>query len=598
MSNLSAPPHWDLSPLFPSVDSPEFKLAFDQIVADIQSLGANFDTFGIHANNNLPIGPDLAETYDVITNSLNSVLKDFYLISSYLGCLTSVDATDETARSAESLLYNHSVTLDPLLMRYTAWTGSMDIISLTSQSSTATAHKYSLLKAAYLANHQMSEIEEELAAALRPSGISGWSRLHGEMSALMTADLTLDGETKRLPITKIRSLSTDSNRSTRREAYNAEIATWELHAVPFAAAMNGVKGYQTTVRKRRKYANDLEPTLHMNGIDLETLNAMHAACKEGFVDIQRFYRIKAKSLGIEKLAWYDLLAPVGTASRNWSWDEAKEFVLTNFGKFSPKMRELADTAFRDNWVDAEPRLGKEGGAYCTSARNGDSRIMMNYDGSFSGVSTLAHELGHAYHNLTLTGRPPLQRETPMTLAETASIFCETLSFDAALERADEQETLTLLDTSISRDSAVIVDIHSRFLFETRLFEMRQTRDVSIAEMCNLMVEAQRDTYGEELETYHPYMWAVKGHYYGPTFYNYPYTFGLLFGLGLYMQFKNEPNGFCEKYDDFLSSTGLADARTLAARFGVDIADIGFWRTSIDYIRGQIDQFEALVNKHA
>ncbi|MBV9468177.1 MAG: hypothetical protein JOZ57_02895, partial [Abitibacteriaceae bacterium] len=229
----------------------------------------------------------------------------------------------------------------------------------------------------------------------------------------------------------------------------------------------------------------------------------------------------------------------------------------------------------------------------TGIRPGESRVMMNFDGSFTSVSTLAHELGHAYHNLNLVNRTPLQRATPMTLAETASIFCETLAFDGAMAQADKNERLALLDTALMRNLMVVVDIHSRFLFESGVFQKRAARDLTVNEFNELMLEAQRNTYGERLDPLHPYMWAVKGHYYGPTFYNYPYTFGLLFGLGLYARYQNDADSFRQEYDDFLSSTGLADAKTLAQRFDVDITGTAFWKSSLDVIRQQIADFEEL-----
>jgi oligoendopeptidase F len=257
---------------------------------------------------------------------------------------------------------------------------------------------------------------------------------------------------------------------------------------------------------------------------------------------------------------------------------------------------LAERAFGDRWIDAGPRPGKQGGAFCMPVRPGESRILMNYGGSFDGVGTLAHELGHAYHNLNLESRTFLQSGTPSTLAETASIFCETLAFDAALERADGAERLALLDASLQRDLLTVVDIHSRFLFEKAVFERRARRALTPREFNELMLDAQRQTYGDGLdgERLHPYMWAVKGHYYGPMFYNYPYTFGLLFGLGLYRRYQEDPDGFRARYDDLLSSTGLADAATLAQRFGIDVRGLDFWRSSLDVIRENIAAFERLV----
>jgi oligoendopeptidase F len=225
-----------------------------------------------------------------------------------------------------------------------------------------------------------------------------------------------------------------------------------------------------------------------------------------------------------------------------------------------------------------------------------SRILMNYEPSLDSVSTLAHELGHAYHNLCLASanRTMLQQTLPMTLAETASIFCETIAVNAALEQATGEEKLYILETQLQGHAQVVVDIHSRFLFERGVFEGREKRDLSAEELKTLMLNAQKATYGDGLsDDLHPYMWAVKGHYYlpGRSFYNYPYTFGLLFGLGLYAIYRQDPDGFRARYDDLLSSTGMADAATLAARFGIDLRDVAFWQGSLSVIRSNIDEYE-------
>jgi pepF/M3 family oligoendopeptidase len=585
-----------MTPIYPSMDSPEFTAAFDGFVNEIARLGRLFDEIGVRRSSDAQAGRQAVSTYEDVTRLVNGIIEQSRTLGSYVGCATSVDARDEVARAAESSLNAHRVKLEQLLTRYVAWVGTMDIDALAKASPLAREHSYYLTKARYSAGHQMSEEEESLAAALRPSSISGWARLHGEISAMMTAEVELGGETKVLPISKVRSLGGDPDRAVRKAGYEAEQKAWERMSVPFAAAMNGVKGFQQTVRSRRSYMNDLEPTFMQNGIDRAILEAMHTACVETFPDIRRYFAAKARVLGLSKLAWYDLNAPVGADTKKWSWPEAEEFVLRNFGNYSLRMAEFADRAFKGNWIDAEPRLGKEGGAYCSGIRPGTSRIMMNFDGSFSSVSTLAHELGHAYHNLNLGSKTALQRDTPMTLAETASIFCETLSFDSALQTAAPDDKLVLLETSLQRDSQVVVDIHSRFLFESRVFERRSARDLNVVEFNELMLAAQKETYGEGLESYHPYMWAVKGHYYGPTFYNYPYTFGLLFGVGLYAKYKEDPSNFRESYDEFLASTGMANAGTLAERFGIDIRSVGFWRKSLDHIRTQIAEFEELVGK--
>ncbi|GAC1345927.1 MAG: hypothetical protein NVSMB27_08730 [Ktedonobacteraceae bacterium] len=283
----------------------------------------------------------------------------------------------------------------------------------------------------------------------------------------------------------------------------------------------------------------------------------------------------------------------------WEFDEAQAFIVEQFGSYSPKLSNFAARAFRERWIDAEPRNGKRDGAFCISIREDESRVFANYKPSFGGVSTLAHELGHGYHNLNLAQCSMLQRETPMTLAETASIFCETIVSQAALQKADTQEQIAILEESLQGACLVVVDISSRFLFEQRVFEGRRQRELSVDELNNLMSEAQRETYGDGLDeqALHPYMWAMKPHYYSTySFYNYPYMFGLLFGLGLYAQYQHDSEKFKKSYDGLLSSTGLADAATLAGQFGIDIHSTEFWQASFDVIRSDVERFEKLIEE--
>jgi oligoendopeptidase F len=326
---------------------------------------------------------------------------------------------------------------------------------------------------------------------------------------------------------------------------------------------------------------------------------MLAAARESFPDFRRYLRAKARMLGLEKLAWYDLGAPVGKEMQIWDFEKARDFIVARFGDYSQRLSNFAARAFRENWIDAEPRAGKVNRAYCIPLRCDESRIFVNFQPSFTGVSTLAHELGHGYHNLNLVNRTPLQKETPLTLAETASIFCETIITHAALARADREEQMTILEASLQRSCQAVVDISSRFLFENRVFERRKQRELSVDEFNELMLEAEMETYGDGLDEHllHPYMWAMKPHYYSShlSFYNYPYLFGLLFGLGLYARYQQDAESFKTGYDDLLSSTGLFDAATLAARFGIDVRSATFWRSSLDMVRKNIDLFEGLVH---
>jgi oligoendopeptidase F len=282
--------------------------------------------------------------------------------------------------------------------------------------------------------------------------------------------------------------------------------------------------------------------------------------------------------------------------RTWEYDEAEEFIVRQFESYSGKLGDFAARAMRERWIDAESRPGKVDGAFCMSVRKDESRILLNFKPSFDSVSTFAHELGHGYHNLCLFGRTKLQQGTPMTLAETASIFCETIVRNAVLKHGTDSEKLEALQGSLQGACQVVVDIYSRFLFEQGVFERRAKRELSCSELCALMLQAQQDTYGTGLdgELLHPYMWAAKSHYYGRSFYNFPYMFGLLFGLGLYKVLERDGDAFKERYDELLSSTGLADAATLASNFGIDLRSDDFWEGSFDRIREDIDLFERLV----
>jgi pepF/M3 family oligoendopeptidase len=393
------------------------------------------------------------------------------------------------------------------------------------------------------------------------------------------------------------------DREVRRRAYEAELAAWKQWETPLAAALNGVKGEHVTLARKRSWESALDEALFQNHIDRETLDAMMQAAREAFPDIRRYWRAKARALGLEgdQLMWYDLMAPVGENNREWTWDEGMAFVIEQFGTFSDKMRDMVLQAVEEQWIDAEPRPGKTDGAYCSDTRDGKSMVLANYTASFDGVSTMAHELGHAYHNVCEKDRMPLQRRgTPMTLAETASTFCETILRKAAIERGTDAEKFAILEGALVDAGQIVVDITSRFLFEQAVFEKRVERELSADEFCELMLDAQRETYGDAIveEGRHAYMWAVKGHYYSPAaaFYNYPYMFGLLFGLGLYARYQEDPETFRANYDELLASTGMADAAELTGRFGFDIRTPDFWRSSLDVIRQDIDEFERLVEQ--
>ncbi len=589
-------PHWDMSVIFPSLESPEFETAFSSLTKSIDQITDLFATRGIALREPTSLGAESVQTFESAVTALNALGDDMRTMMAYIMGFVSTDSRNNLAQARMSELQQQSVRVSLLNTRLTAWIGSLDVDALLAQSAIARDHMFMLRRAKIEAQHLMSPAEEALAAELRVTGPIAWIRLHGNYTSQLSVQVELEGEKQTLPMSMIRNLAYDTRREVRRAAYTAELAAWQGAAVPLAAALNSIKGTTNLMSKRRGWDTPLDVALFENNVDYRTLDAMMTAANESFPTFRRYLHAKARALGIPALAWYDIFAPLGEAARQWSFQEGAEFIKATFSAYSPKLGRLGERAFSERWIDAEPRIGKRDGAFCMQVRKDESRVLSNFKPSFGGVSTLAHELGHAYHNVNLAGRTTLQRSTPMTLAETASIFCQRMLTNAALQQADANEQIVILEESLQDECQVVVDITSRFLFEQRVFEKRRQRELSIDEFNELMLQAERETYGDGLDpnALHPYMWAVKQHYYQSTFYNYPYMFGLLFGLGLYARYLDDAEKFKAGYDELLSSTGMADAAELGARFGIDTRSPEFWRGSLAVIAQEVERFEGLV----
>ncbi|MBB5233552.1 M3 family oligoendopeptidase [Deinococcus budaensis] len=582
-------PRWRTDDLYAGLEDGRLSADLAALRDAVSALEATFDRVGVGQG-----GPAATpETLTGVLGSLNEVLGRVTTLRGFISAFVTTDSRDALAQQKMGELTTLTLGLGPLRSRLTAWLGGQDVEALLAGSDVARAHAHLIRRSVERARYQMTPQEEDLAARLRPSGAGGWAKLHGNVTSQLSGGFR--GQT--LPVTALRALATDPDEAVRRDAFEAELKVWQGAEVVLAAALNGVKGEEGTLSTRRGFADAVAPSLLTHGIDRETLAAMQGAVERSLPDFRRYFAAKARALGKPKLDWWDLFAPVGRSATEWTYEAGARFVEEQFRAYSERLGDFAARAFRENWIDAGPRDGKRGGAFCMGWQGDESRILMNHDPSLDSVSTLAHELGHGYHNLLKAPRTPLQRETPMTLAETASIFCETIIQNAALERSEGEERLYVLETQLLGHAQVVVDIHSRFLFERAVFEGRAQRDLTPQEINDLMTWAQRETYGDALASTHPYMWAVKPHYYSLSFYNYPYTFGLLFGLGLYAQYqaakeRGEAADFQRRYDELLSDTGLADARTLAAGFGIDLHAPDFWEGSLDVIRGQIAAYEA------
>lgn len=452
----TALPRWDMTPVYPGLSSPEFAQGFADFVSVVADLAALFDREQVGANGPAPS----TDAFETVITRYNVVREQGQTLGSYLTAFVTTDLRDDVAQARLSELQGQFMRLTLLGTRLTAWVGGLDVDALIGQSPVAREHEFPLQRAKRQAVHLMPPGEEDLAIELGLTGSTAWAKLHGNLTSQIVVPLELRGQSIQIPMSEVRNLAHDTDRETRRGAYEAELQAWEAAALPLAAALNSIKGEVNTLARRRGWELPLDAALFENNMDRETLDAMMIAAREFFPDFRRYLRAKARVLNVPALAWYDLFAPVGEDSTVWEYDAALEFIREQFGAYSPKLRGFAERAFSQNWVDAEPRPGKRDGGYCMRLRRDELRIFMNYAPDGGSVRTLAHELGHGYHNLCLAGRTPMQRETPMTLAETASTFCETIVTQAALAQANKDEQVAILEASLQGACQVVVDITS------------------------------------------------------------------------------------------------------------------------------------------
>ena len=596
-------PRWSVNDLHDGFDARSFLDSMEQVAADLDRLVTTFDQHGVRAiESRVPTDAD-ARIADEVIDGFNRVSDQLDLLGAFTYATVSTDSRDATAQATMSELEPLEARLRPLLARLADWVGALDPALMAELSDVAADHVGPLTRLAARAHHQMSEAEENLYAELATTGAGAWNRLHRTMTSQLTADVDLPDGTDTMPLPAVRGLATHPDPDVRRAGYDAELVAWPSIEVPVAAAMNAIKGEANTVNRRRHWESPIDASLFANSVSRATFDAMQAAVSASLPDFRRWMRSKAALHGHTSgtLPWWDLVAPAPVGSSELSWNEGIDVVRTAFGGYSTRLGGLVDRALAEEWIDAEPREGKSGGAFCMPFIDDRSLVLLNWSGSAESAQTTAHELGHAYHNTTLAERTNLQRRLPMALAETASIFCETLVVEAGLERlqgeAHAAERLALLDVDLQGTNQVVVDIRSRFTFETEVFARRQRRTLSPDELCEMMNEAQADAYGDGLDqsTAHPYMWLLKPHYYSSHFYNWPYTYGLLFGLGLFSEYRSDPERFRVGYDDLLSRAGMDTAEQLGDAFGLDVTDEAFWTASLDVVRGRIDDYCALAD---
>jgi oligoendopeptidase F len=592
-------PRWDLTNVYPSLDSKQFKNAIKQYKTLLDEMEV-FLAKASKANSKTDskkLGKLLGEAID----RFNKIYELSGTVNPYIYSFVSTDSRNKEAKRIESEYEQIAVKANILNTKFLAWVGTLGkpvIKKAAKINASASAHEFALNEAAEQSQYLMSEAEEILAAELTLSGGNAFGKLQGTVTSQMTVDFELDGKVQKMPMPALINLRSHPDEATRRRGYEAENKAWESVQETLAACMNGVKGETLLLDKKRGREDAVHASMDFARIDRATLNAMLGAMKDSFPMFQKYFKHKAKLLGKDKLAWWDLFAPMGKTDKVFSWKETQDFIVGNFNKFSPELGTFAKRTFDNNWIDAEQREGKRGGAFCMGIEGvKESRVLMNFDGSFDQVSTLAHELGHAFHNECAyqANKTSIQQNTPMTLAETASIMCETIATEAALkETKDPQEVLAILEAQMNNASQVVVDIYSRYLFEKEVFEKRAQSELSADDLNDIMERAQKATFGAGVDEKYlqKYMWTWKPHYYssGFSFYNYPYAFGLLFATGLYAIYQQRGVEFVSAYKNLLASTGEARAADLADKFGINIRTKKFWADSLAIIGKRVDRY--------
>ena len=454
-----------------------------------------------------------------------------------------------------------------------------------------TLKDYTFLFESLLRNstHLLGSLGEQISAKLSMSGSSAWSDLQEYLTS--TVPVSYNGGTTNL--SAIRNLAYDPDPAVRKAAYEAELSCYDRIKDAVAFALNSIKLETISDCQLRGYASPLDRTLEKSDMKRETLDAMLGAMEEYMPKFRQYLRAKGKALGHENgLPWYDLFAPMGKSAAQYTAEDAKKILVELFSTFDSELADMVARAFDEEWIDFYPRDGKTGGAFCAGVECiGQSRILTNFDGTFGSIVTLAHELGHAFHNQCIRAHRPLNRDYSMPVAETASTFNECVVMAAAIRQAkSHDEELALIESQLQDVTQIICDIYSRYLFESMVLENREQQFMDADTLCGMMLKAQEQSYGDGLdaEYRHPYMWICKSHYYGATFYNFPYAFGGLFARGLYAQYEREGAAFVPKYKKLLRTTTVATAEDVAKVAGIDLTDKNFWRSALQTVAQQID----------
>lgn len=581
--------NWDLTVFYKDFDDPEFK-------NDLARLPKEIDAFT--AAIAVPAEDEVRKLVSLVHQE-EALSCLFERLSMMIELNFAVDANNKLANAALAPLMRANMDSSLAANAFSRYLASLDNLdAIIDADDELKARAFALREAAEDAKHQLPEALEKPVLKMQLSGGEAFSHLRDKLDATLLVDY--DG--KQIPLSAVRALAYDGDADTRRRAYEAELASYKKIELPMSFCLNNIKAEGETMAALKGYKGVLDMALAHSRMDEKTLEAMWTAIREALPEVREYFKAKGRLLGHENgLPFYDLFAPVGQSTRTYTVEEARALLLDLFGKFCPEMGEMMRTAFDEGWIDMFPREGKSGGAFCSGyyAKN-ISRVMTNFAGSASDVSTLAHELGHAFNNRMLHHKPIMMTETPMPLAETASTFNETLLISQLLKTATPEEELTLLDSCLTEQTQTMVDIYSRFLFEQKVVAAQADHALDVDELKETMLWAQEQSYGDGLdpEYRHPYMWACKSHYYstGVHFYNFPYAFGGLFARGLYARYEKEGEAFVPVYCDLLSRFGSDTIANVTASVGIDVTTPDFWREAVESVLVQVRRFVELADK--
>lgn len=578
---------WTLDPLYKGLEDPFYEAdvkKFEQAVAEFAALVEEAK------------GKTAEEAAEAIILKEEELMTLVIKLEGYLSLRQSVESENgDVMAQLNRIMRIYSGVMAPEAAAQKILAKIEDVDALAKNSEVVSEYTFMLKEIKQRAEHLLSDDVEEMIASMDMTGGSAWAQLQ----SYLTSVVKVDYEGKQITLTEVRNLANSPDAAVRKAAYEAELAAYEKIDDALAFALNNIKNQVTMLCAKRGYESPLAMTLEQSRMKRETLDAMMDAIKEYLPEFRKYLRKKGEMLGHSNgLPWYDLFAPMGKVDKIYTVEEAKDYLVNCFASFTPEMADMMKEAFENEWIDFYPRSGKRGGAFCSGVPSlKQSRILTNFDGSFSAIGTLAHELGHAYHNLQIQEKRIMNQDYAMPVAETASTFNETHLGQHAVAEANGEELLNLLENDLKEQTQCIVDIYSRYLFETAVFEQSQNKFLMPADLKEIMLNAQKEAYGDGLdENYmHPYMWACKGHYYssGLSFYNFPYAFGNLFALGLYSMFLEEGESFVPKYKAMLNATPTCTIEDAGAMVGIDLTKKDFWKASLALIAKNIEKFCAM-----